>query len=136
LQNQLEQAYTELERGRAAIEAIHRDLATAETERTSRNRALTITVDSRGAVTRIKFNNNTYRTMAGAELAQLLVDTIALAREEAVARTAERFRSVLPAGTPLQGMLAGKVDLDGMVRAAMAAAAGDDEPTGGRTDER
>ena len=127
LQNELEQAYAELERGRAAIEAIHRDLADTETERMSRNRALTVTVDSRGAVTGIKFNNNTYRAMAGAELAQLLLDTITAAREAAVTNTANRFKSVLPAGMPLQGMLNGTVDLDGMVRAAMKAAAETEE---------
>jgi hypothetical protein len=81
-----------------------------------------VTVDSRGAVTGIKFLTGRYRSMPGAELAQLLVDTIEAARSDAMAATTERFRAFLPPGTPLLDMVNGTVDFDGMVRRALRAA--------------
>jgi hypothetical protein len=122
LHNQVEQAYAELERQRDALADIRRDLAAAQTTVTSKNRALAVTVDSRGAVTGIKFLTGGYRSMAAAELAQLLVDTIASARSHAMESTVERFRALLPPGMPLLDMINGAVDFDGMVRSALRAA--------------
>jgi len=50
---------------------------------TSPRHQLTATVDSRGALTGIKFHGNAYRTMAPEELATLIVDTVRAAQRDA-----------------------------------------------------
>jgi DNA-binding protein YbaB len=115
LHNQIEQAYADLERQREALEDVQSQLRGAETTVTAKSRALTVTVDSRGAVSGIKFLTSGYRTMAGPELAQLLVETIEQARAEAMAKTVASFRSILPESLPLHDMLEGRVDLDSIL---------------------
>ncbi|MBW4701842.1 MULTISPECIES: YbaB/EbfC family nucleoid-associated protein [unclassified Micromonospora] len=110
LSNQVEQALAELERQKAAIDEIQGGLHTVYSTVTAKNRAVAVTVDSRGAVTAIKFPTSAYRTMAGPELGELLVDTIEAARGEAMARTVAAFESLLPAGLPMMDLLTGGVD--------------------------
>lgn len=129
IHNHIEQAYAELERRRAELEDVQETLRDAQTTVLSKNRALQATVDSRGALTGLKFLTTGFRTMAGAELAQLIVDTVEEARAAAMATTVERFRAILPASLPLQDMLAGTVDLDRIL--SDAARFADDTAFGG-----
>ncbi|WP_229404482.1 YbaB/EbfC family nucleoid-associated protein [Micromonospora sp. NBRC 110038] len=110
LSNQVEQALAELERQKAAIDEIQGDLHSAYSTVTAKNRAVAVTVDSRGTVTAIKFPTSAYRSMAGPELGELLVDTIGSARDEALARTVAAFESLLPAGLPMIDLLTGEAD--------------------------
>lgn len=133
LDNAVEQAYAELARQRTALADIQQELASAQTTVTAKNRAVAVTVDSRGAVATIKFPTGAYRSMAAAELGQLLVETIGAARDQAVARTVERFQALLPAGMPTFDLLTGSLDpfdglpdVDEMVRTTLRAA--DDTP--------
>lgn len=114
LYNQVEQAFAELERKRAALARVQRDLANTSTTATSKNRAVSVTVNSRGDITELKFVTGAYRAMAPTELAQLIVDTIAAARTESMTNSAQMFRDLLPENTPLLDMLDGKVDLDSL----------------------
>ena len=119
LHNQIEQAYAELERQKDALADVQAQLAGVSTTVTSKNRALTVTVDARGAVTAIKFLTGGYRQMAGPELAGLLIETMDQARNEAMARTVAQFQSILPDSMPLHDMVEGRVDLDGILRDAL-----------------
>ncbi|GIF25616.1 DNA-binding protein YbaB [Actinoplanes tereljensis] len=119
LHNQIEQAYAEMERQRLALEDVQSELAGTSTTVTSKNRALTVTVDARGAVTGIKFLTSGYRTMAGPELAALLVETMETARDEAMAKTVASFQSILPDSLPLRDMMEGRVDFDGILNDAL-----------------
>ncbi|MFK3979269.1 YbaB/EbfC family nucleoid-associated protein [Micromonospora sp. NPDC050397] len=119
LHNQIEQAYAELERSQAALAGVQEELDGAETTVTSKNRAITVTVNSRGDLVDIKFLTRSYRTMPAAELATLLIDTIAEARAKAQAAVAATFQSVLPAGMSALDMINGTVDFDSMMREAI-----------------
>jgi DNA-binding protein YbaB len=118
LHNQIEQAYAELERQKEALADVQAAVAGDSTTVTSKNRQLTVTVDARGAVTGIKFLTNGFRQMAGPELAQILVDTMEQAREEAMAKTIASFQAILP-DMPLHDMFDGRMDLDGILGDAL-----------------
>ncbi|MGW4462617.1 YbaB/EbfC family nucleoid-associated protein [Micromonospora sp. NBC_01796] len=119
LHNQIEQAYAELERSQAALAGVQEELAGAQTTVTSKNRAITVTVDSRGDLVDIKFLTRSYRTMPSAELATLLIETIAEARTKAQAAVAATFQSVLPTGMSALDMINGTVDFEEMMREAI-----------------
>lgn len=136
LQNTVEQAYAELTRQRAALVEIQRELAAAELTVTAKNRAVAVTVDSRGTATGIRFPTGAFRSMAAAELGQLLVETISAARDQMMARTVEQFQELLPAGMPMLDLLTatgdagGELpDLDEIVRTALRTA-GDTQTEG------
>lgn len=119
LHNQIEQAYAELERSQAALAGVQEELDGAQTTVTSKNRAVTVTVNSRGDLVDLKFLTRSYRTMPSAELATLLIDTVAEARAKAQAAVAATFQSVLPAGMSALDMINGTVDFDSMMREAI-----------------
>ncbi|MDP9792688.1 DNA-binding protein YbaB [Catenuloplanes nepalensis] len=107
LHNQVEAAYAELSRQRAALAEVQTGLASTTSTVTSRNRAVSVTVDSRGAVTEIRFPTGAQRSMASAELGALLVETIEAARSEAMHRTVAAFDGLLPEGLPVAELLLG-----------------------------
>ena len=119
LHDRIEQAYADFERQKLALADIKREMSTAQTTITPKNRALTVTVDGRGDVVEIKFPTNSYRTMAPAELGNLLVETIQTAREQAREQSLNAFKSVLPANLPIMDMLNGSTSADDMIREAM-----------------
>ena len=122
-QERIEQAQAEFERSQAAIAGLQQELAGSRTTVTSKNRALSITLDSQGELAEIKFLTRSYRTMPSVELAQLLVDTVGEARRKALSEMAARFQSVLPAGAAVLDMINGTVDFDQMMREAIRDAA-------------
>ncbi|MDG4795734.1 YbaB/EbfC family nucleoid-associated protein [Micromonospora sp. WMMD1082] len=96
LHNQIEQAYAEFSRQREALSALAAESERAETTVTSKNRAISVTVNGRAAVTSIRFPISAYRTMPAAELGNLIVETIEAARTQAANEAMERYRSSLP----------------------------------------
>ncbi|WP_051797185.1 YbaB/EbfC family nucleoid-associated protein [Catenuloplanes japonicus] len=125
LHNQIEEAYAELERQREELAEVQSGLGDLQTTVTSKNRALSVTVNSQGRLTSIVFPSNAYRTMAGAELAGLLIDTIEQARTDAMHALVGRFESIMPSGLPMLDLFTGDsesggIDLDAMVREAVA----------------
>jgi DNA-binding protein YbaB len=116
LHNQIQQRLVELRERRQVMARIQQELAETQTTVASKNHAISVTVDSRGELADIRFRTNSYRTMAPAELAQLLMDTVKAARTEARAAVAEAFAPLLPAGTPLLDMMNGTVDFEAMMR--------------------
>ncbi|MFI5843121.1 YbaB/EbfC family nucleoid-associated protein [Catenuloplanes sp. NPDC051500] len=137
LHNQVEQAYAELEKKRAALSEVQGSLAGASSTVQSRNRAVAVTMSSRGVVTEIKFPTGAHRTMASAELGALLVETIEAAREEAMRRTMSAFEGLLPSGLPTADLLMGDgtdagLDLEALVSEALRASGGGAPGTGAR----
>lgn len=130
LQNQVEQAYARLQRQQQAIGDIQASLQTVYRTVTSKNRAVAVTVNSSGVVTAIKFPTSAQRTMPGAELGQLLVETIEKARTAVLAATVAAFESMLPAGLPMLELLTedpaadsgGRFNLDRLVAEALRTA--------------
>lgn len=122
LHNRVEQAFAELQSTQAAIVGAQQALAETSASVTTRNRALTVTVDAQSRVTDITFHSGAYRSMAPAELGALLVETINEAQDEASSKTTGMFQSLLPAGARLESLLTGSFDLDEMVGEALRAA--------------
>jgi hypothetical protein len=81
----------QLPRRRAEADAIR-------VERTSRDHCLVVTVDARGELAALGFLGTRYRSAAPAELADLIVETVAAARQEAAERVARIFGPLIPAG--------------------------------------
>lgn len=112
MHERFEQAMAEFEAKKAAIASFQQDMATAETTVTSKNRAVSATVDGRGEVSALKFVTNSYRTMAPAELANLLVETIRAAQTQAREKTYGMVEGLLPGRLPLRDALSGSVDFE------------------------
>lgn len=122
LQNQVEQAMARLRETQDRLGAVQRELAETTTKSTSHNRAVTITVDGQGEISAVAFPTNAYRSMAPAELGDLLVATIRDARRAAAQTAAALYTPLLPGGSRLGDVLAGDLDLDGMISEAIRAA--------------
>lgn len=123
LHNGLEQAYAELARQKAALAEMQDRLSAVSASVTTRNRAITVTVDCRGNVSEIKFLTGAYRSMAPAELGALLVDAIAEAKQEVTAQAAGILQEVLP-GQSMFDIMRGEVDIESIVDEAVAEATG------------
>ncbi|MEV4495701.1 hypothetical protein C7C45_32425 [Micromonospora arborensis] len=119
LHDKIEQAYAEFEQKKLAIAEVKQELSTAQTTVTAKNRALTVIVDGRGDLVEVKFPTNSYRTMAPAELGNLLVETLKTARDQARGQAANAYQKLLPPGLPIKDMLNGTVNFDEMMREAM-----------------
>jgi len=122
MHDEIEKLQAELERSQRAIEAIRLDMTAERSTVTSKNRAISVTVDSQGELVEIKFLTRSYRLMPSAELAALLVETIATARREALAKMAALFEAVLPDNIPVLDMINGTLDIDEMMREAVGMA--------------
>jgi DNA-binding protein YbaB len=112
MHERFEQAMAEFEAKKAAITDFQQNMATAETTVTSKNRAVSATVDGRGEISAIKFVTTSYRTMAPAELANLLVETIRAAQTEAREKTYGMVEGLLPNRLPLREALSGSVNFE------------------------
>jgi DNA-binding protein YbaB len=116
----LDEAYAELERSKAALTGLQTETLGHSTTVTSKNRDISVTVDGRGEVTGIKFHTRSFRIMPATELASLLVETIGEARRASLTRVAAAFESMLPAGLPLSQMMSGTVDVEAVLNDALA----------------
>lgn len=112
LANQVEKALAEFQKQKAAISELESSLNGTFSTATSKKRELAVTVNNQGAVTEIKFPTSAYRTMSGAELGELLVTTIASAREEAVRKTVAAFEAVMPSRLPMVDLFTGRTAPD------------------------
>ncbi|MET7394107.1 YbaB/EbfC family nucleoid-associated protein [Dactylosporangium sp. NPDC005572] len=119
LYDRIEQAHAEFDRVQATLADIQDSLGSTETTATSKNRALSVTVDGRGEISDIKFLTRSYRTMPPAELTAMLIETIREARAQARTAMAEAFQPVFPPGSPLADIINGRVDLEAMMQQAM-----------------
>jgi DNA-binding protein YbaB len=119
MHDRIEKAYAEFEKKKAAIAEFEQGMSSAQTTVTAKNRALTVTVDGRGDLVEVKFPTNAYRTMAPAELGNLLVETTKTAREQARESAAGVFESLLPSRAPILGMLNRSGNFDEMMQEAV-----------------
>ncbi|MFD0584820.1 YbaB/EbfC family nucleoid-associated protein [Dactylosporangium darangshiense] len=111
--------YAEIQQQKVAISDFERHIAEAQTTVTAKNRAVSVTVDGRGELVDMKFPTNSYRTMAPAEFAQLLVETVGTARDQARNSAAALLQNLLPGRLPIADMLRGPVNFDSMMADVM-----------------
>lgn len=124
LHNSLEESYAELVNQREALNDMQHRLAEVGTTVTSKNRAVSVTLDGQGKVSEIKFLTSGYRSMAPTELGALLVSTIADARAAVNNQIAEILQEVMP-GTVVLDALNGDFDVNSVMDKAIAEAAAD-----------
>lgn len=121
MHNSIEEAYQELARQREALSDMQRRLNETGATATSKNRAVSVTLDGQGNVSEVKFLTGAYRSMAPAELGTLLVDTINEARASLTSQLAEVLQEVMP-GSSMLDVLNGDFDLDTMMDEAISEA--------------
>ncbi|GAA4532631.1 YbaB/EbfC family nucleoid-associated protein [Amycolatopsis samaneae] len=82
LQEQLNQAIAELTEQQKAIEDCQRHLAGQSTSARSKDRMVSATVDAQGGLSKLEFHDTRYRSMAPAELADVVTRVIEQARRD------------------------------------------------------
>lgn len=115
LQDRIEQAYAQIEEQKAAFGQVEGRVAAVRCTASPKSRVVTVTVDGSGDLVDIKFPSKAYRSMAPAEFARVLIDTIRDARGQARDAAAKELQSLLPAGLPILDALNGPVDVDALI---------------------
>ncbi|MFD9887838.1 YbaB/EbfC family nucleoid-associated protein [Amycolatopsis sp. NPDC059027] len=82
LQEQLNQAIAELTEQQKAIEECQQHLTGQSASVRSKDRMLSATVDAQGGLSKLEFHDTRYRSMAPAELADVVTKVVAEARRE------------------------------------------------------
>jgi DNA-binding protein YbaB len=115
----MDAALADLRAEQARIEQIDRQLSGTTTSSTSKDRMVTVTVDSQGQLVDLKISGTRYRQIAPAELTARILETAKQAQELARSKTMEAFSEMLPPG--LAEAMKGGFNLDGMIDAAVQA---------------
>ncbi|MET0188923.1 MAG: YbaB/EbfC family DNA-binding protein [Pseudonocardia sediminis] len=95
----------------------------------SKDKSFSMAFDGRGDLTDITFNGTKYRTLAPAELANLLVTTLQTGRLESMQKMAATMSDSMP-GVDFVGLATGKVDPRAALDALIAPMLGDLESGG------
>jgi DNA-binding protein YbaB len=106
--NHISQIQAGIEKQREAAAGLDRDLGDARHTALAKNRAVSVTVDGRGELVEVRFPTSAYRSMAPAELGDLLVTQVAEAQRQARTASMQMMTSLLPSGL---GSLDGTADL-------------------------
>jgi len=105
-------AAEELRQQQARIKEIRKELDGVTFKATSKDRMITVTVDTKGEVASIVFNTAKFRRMAPAELGAILAETIRQARAESRDKVLDAYQSLIPSGMGLADAFSGKGSLD------------------------
>jgi hypothetical protein len=89
----------------------------ASTTVRARDHSLEMTFDGRGELVDLVFNNSKYRAMAPAQLAQVIVETLRLGRQQVQQQMAELMGTPDMPGLDLNGLVTGTVKPDEMLNA-------------------
>jgi DNA-binding protein YbaB len=101
LQDQIDQLMADFDRTTKAIDSMSKELNAASHTKRSKNRMVSVTVDSKGGITDLTFHTTAYRTMAQAELSQLLLSVIEEARAGAQAAAEKSMKGFMPESSSL-----------------------------------
>ncbi|MBB4687600.1 YbaB/EbfC family nucleoid-associated protein [Amycolatopsis jiangsuensis] len=113
----LEDAMGAYQRQREHFDETRNEVDTATSSATSARREVTATVGRTGELTELSFPTGAYKRMAPAELASVIVQTVAAAREKSVAAAAELMAPMLPPGISAEDLMSGKVDVNALFSA-------------------
>lgn len=113
---QIEQALERMAAEQARMTAAAKELEAATATATSKDRMVSVTVGAQGQVSSITFHTTGYRSMAPAQLGQVLTDLLNTARADLGERVmavmtpfrglGETLRSSMTGGTELEDLLA------------------------------
>ncbi|MFK0160422.1 YbaB/EbfC family nucleoid-associated protein [Streptomyces sp. NPDC090493] len=93
----------------AATESFQRINSISVTE-VSRRETVKVTVGARGDITALEFPTTAYRRMASAELAEVILETLATARTKALAEAANIGLGSMLQGVNAADLFQGKID--------------------------
>lgn len=110
MNDRVERAYADLNRRREELAEARHALADGSFTVNAKKRLFTVTVDSSGHLTEIKFLSGQYRVIAPAALAEQLVTAIGEARDLALARAVGTFQGLLP-DLPVEQIMTGTLDI-------------------------
>jgi DNA-binding protein YbaB len=116
----LNRILNELRQQESTLHEMQRQVSEQTTSVSTRDHAITVTVDGRGEVIALTFNNSRYRRMSPAELGDAIVTVIADARRDAAERAVEVYAPMLPEGVALPGQVDGPLDVSRMFADTMA----------------
>ena len=140
--------FQDLDAALAALEEEQRKLAEISRVRQqetttvqARDHSLEMTFDGSGELAELKFNGTKYRSMAPAQLASVIVETLQVGRAQSTAKMTDLMSADLLPGLDLAGIASGKVDPSSVIDALVAPMLGelDDDTTSGdrsRKDQR
>ncbi len=97
----IEAALADLRVQQTRIREASEQLAKTTGTATSKDRAISATVDSQGKLTAVRLQGTGYRRLAPAEFAAALVDTIRSAQDVAARQATEALTGLLPTGLGL-----------------------------------
>nr|WP_052478119.1 YbaB/EbfC family nucleoid-associated protein [Kibdelosporangium sp. MJ126-NF4]CEL16306.1 hypothetical protein [Kibdelosporangium sp. MJ126-NF4]CTQ94230.1 hypothetical protein [Kibdelosporangium sp. MJ126-NF4] len=118
--DELRAVAAEIAEHQAKADALGKQLTEMTVTVTAPSRSVSVTVNGLGAVTSVGFPTKTYRTMAPAELGDLITRTIEKARAEGLAKAeAEAAIPTVPGFSHTDSM-SGKVDLKAMLAPVLA----------------
>ena len=105
-----EAALADFEREHRRIAEVNNAINEASTTMRAKDRSLSIDFDGRGEVTAITFHGTKYRSMAPAELAHVLLETIRAGRTECVRKMSEAMGDDFLPGINFADLASGKLD--------------------------
>lgn len=108
---QVEDLLAGYRRSREQLGAVQRSLAGVRETVTSEDGRVTVTVSSSGTLVDLTIEDDAYRALRPAELAELIVGTTAAATALATRQASEVLAPVLPADTDPAALLNGTADL-------------------------
>lgn len=117
----IEQAAAELREHGQRIAGFQAELARRSTTVVSKDRMVTATVGGTGKLTALSIKGNRYRMMPPAELANVVMETVNAALEQASAETMAAAQALMPAGFgESDGVgLDGSIDLEEFMKSAL-----------------
>ncbi len=116
LEQQIEESIAELRATRLAVDEARRLAAEARVTEKSKNRMISVTVGSRGDLQALNFHGETYRSLAPAELAKLIVDTVDRARTKCQQNAMKSIEALMPDNVRGLGSGGRELNFDDMIK--------------------
>jgi DNA-binding protein YbaB len=112
---QIEQLMAEYQRHRSSALDFQQKLREVTAHATSAKGLVTVVVGAQAEVRSIVFHSRAYRTLAPAELAQTLLDTIERARNAVLQQVMQAMPGTALGGVTYEDVLGGRVDLTALL---------------------
>lgn len=119
MQDQMEKAISDLRAQQERLRTFQTELNEMSLTVLSKNRMVEATVNSSGTLTALAFKGNRYRTLAPAELAKLVVETVTQAQTEARTAMLAKAAALMPGSLRMPDFGSGGLDLDEMFDSAI-----------------
>ena len=126
LHNEMESALAELRAQQARIRELHDRIENQCTTMRSKDRMITATVDNSNRLIELELSGSRYRSLAPAELAARIVETVRSAQDAAASTVKDVLTELIPGGfgPGLGALVNGDFDLDRMFDEAVRDAHG------------